>query len=547
MRASGGYPQQICHITTPACDCQWHIKPHYANISAMEENVTPIGQPQSSDATENITTHETLAPHNIEAEQALLGALLINNNVYEQFSAFLLAEHFFDPVHARIYRAISKLINNNNLASLITLQTYLESDAGLRELGGRAYLGQLIQQATTLVNAAQYAREIFEFSRRRGLIDAGTDMITNARDINLDKNTDKQIENAEASLYKLSERGNIGGDFENFQNSIVESVKFANYAFSQVGSLSGLGTSFVNLDDKLGGLQKSDLIVLAARPSMGKTALATNIAFHIARELLLAKKGSTETDALDHSGKGGIVGFFSLEMSAEQLATRIIAEQARILSSKIRKGAIDQIDYDKFVKIARDLADLPLYIDDTSSLPISTLTTRARRLKRQHGLDLIIVDYLQLLKPTPGQRDQGRVQEISEITQGLKALAKDLNVPVIAVSQLSRQVESRDDKRPQLSDLRDSGTIEQDADIVMFIYREAYYEARKKPEEGTPEHIKWQEKMDKINHQAELIIGKNRHGPIGNISLKFEAKFTRFSEPDSEMGVPPQNSDQFPD
>ena len=514
----------------------------------MEENVTPLN-PSADIATSGAVDTTKSQPHNIDAEQSLLGALLVNNNVQEQFSDFLQPMHFYDPVHQRIYEAASRLIANNNLASPTTLRTYLESDSGLQELGGAAYLAQLVSQATTLVNARQYARTVFELARRRALIQMGEEMIENARIVDIDEDTDQQIENVEAALYQLSERGSFGGDFVNFQTSITESIRFADHACAQIGKLSGLSTGLGELDEKLGGLQKSDLIILAGRPSMGKTALATNIAFHVAQayqRAKLAQNYQTDSNGKTLMGAGGVVGFFSLEMSAGQLATRIIAEQANIFSFKIRKGDIDQTDYDKFVKVARDLENLPLYIDDTGALPIATLATRARRLKRQHGLDMIIVDYIQLMHGSAHKQDRGRVQEVGEITQGLKALAKELDVPVLALSQLSRQVESRDDKRPQLADLRDSGTIEQDADIVMFVYREAYYHARKRPAEGTDKHYIWQEEMNKINNVANVIIGKNRHGPIIDVTLKFEDKFTRFSDPDPVIVQSPTPDENDP-
>ena len=472
-------------------------------------------------------------PHNIEAEQGLLGALLINNDALEQIFDFLLARHFFDPVHARIYEAVSKLINNGNLASPVTLKTYLDHDDGLATLGGAGYLARLASNATTIANARQYGRTIYDLAVRRELITVGEEMIADSFEAEIDENPASLIDKAEQSLYEIAEKGAHSSGFMPFEESLAGAIEMAERAYQREGHLSGISTGFRGLDDMLGGFQESDLIVLAGRPGMGKTALATNVAFSIANDYLKAQtSGNTETlpDGTVKVKDGGVVGFFSLEMSAEQLATRMLAERSGVSSSNIRKGDIHEDEYGRLVAAARDLNDAPLFIDHTGAIPIATLAARARRLKRQRGLGLIVVDYLQLVRASNTRGNDGRVQEVSEITQGLKALAKELNVPVLALAQLSRQVETRDDKRPLLADLRESGSIEQDADIVMFVYREPYYLAREKPTEGTEEFLRWQERMSLVDGTAEVIIGKNRHGPTGTAKMAFEDRFTRFSD-----------------
>ena len=480
-------------------------------------------------------------PHNIEAEQALLGALLINNDAIDQIVDFLNASHFFDPVHGRLYEVMSKLVWQGNLASPITVKTYMEGDEGLEQLGGAAYLARLASNATTLANSKAYGRVIFELAIRRELIVIGEEMAVTAYDSDIDHAPSAQIDHAEQALYDLAERGTENTGFMNFQHSLTGAVDMATRAFQRDGHLSGIGTGFQGLDERLGGLQESDLIILAGRPAMGKTALATNIAFNIAHDYMRAQKDGNVTTSDDGKVKpneGGVVGFFSLEMSAEQLAMRLLAERSGISASHIRKGDIDETEYDRLVVASRELADAPLFIDHTGAIPIATLAARARRLKRQHGLGLIVVDYLQLVRTSSGRANDGRVQEVSEVTQGLKALAKELNVPVLALAQLSRQVEMRDDKRPQLSDLRESGSIEQDADIVMFVYREPYYLMREKPDEGTEAFMQWQERMNQADGTAEVIIGKNRHGPVGTAQMAFEDRFTRFSDLAQEDYIP---------
>lgn len=474
---------------------------------------------------------EKSLPHNIEAEQGLLGALLLNNDSFDRISDLLRSTHFFDPVHGRIYENISRIIINGNLATPVILKTYMEDDAGLNELGAGAYLARLVANATTIANAKEYARNIYDLAIRRELISIGDRLIHDAQHASLDSNPSDQIEHTEQSLYELAEKGMVSQGFMSFDLSLAGAVQMAEHAYAREGKLSGLSTGLKALDDLTGGLQKSDLLVLAGRPAMGKTALATNIAFTIAQNYFKAKNAGNLSERADGTVEvmdGGVVGFFSLEMSAEQLATRMLSEQSGISSSNIRRGEIHDDEYKRLVTAARDLNEVPFFIDHTGAIPMATLAARARRLKRQHGLGLIVVDYLQLVRASNRRGNDGRVQEVSEITQGLKALAKELNVPVLALSQLSRQVEAREDKRPQLADLRESGSIEQDADIVMFVYRESYYVGREKPTEGTEEFLKWQERMSAVDGMAEVIIGKNRHGPIGIARLAFEDRFTRF-------------------
>jgi replicative DNA helicase len=410
------------------------------------------------------------------------------------------------------------------LATPVTLKSYFENDATMKEIGGPAYLARLAASATTIINAEEYGRTIHELAQRRKLIGIGTDMVNEAFDGDVENNARAMIEKAEGTLYALAEVDKYGKGFQNFGRALTDAIDMAAAAFQRDGHLSGISTGLRDLDEKMGGLQSSDLIVLAGRPSMGKTALGTNIAYHVAK----AYAAEYQADGSLKVNNGGVVAFFSLEMSAEQLATRIIAEQSGISSERIRRGKISEEEFARLVDVSRELQALPLYIDATGGLTIAQVAARARRLKRQRGLGLIVVDYLQLLAGSARKAQEGRVQEVSEITVGLKALAKELHVPVVALSQLSRQVENRDDKRPQLSDLRESGSIEQDADVVLFIYREEYYLQRKEPRPGTPEHLTWQDDMNKVSGIAEVIIGKQRHGPTGIVELQFESSLTRF-------------------
>ncbi len=463
-------------------------------------------------------------PHNIEAEMALLGAILMNNESCDKVTSFLLPDHFFEPIHARIFDAAASLIRMGKLANPVTLKSFFENDSTLKEIGGPAYLARLAGNATTILNAEEYGRMIHELAQRRKLISVGTDIVNDAFDATVENNARQMIERAETTLYSLAEVDKYGKGFMNFGVALTDAVSMAAAAYERDGGLSGLATGLRDLDEKMGGLQASDLIILAGRPAMGKSALATNIAYHVAKSYRAEYQADGSNKILD----GAVVALFSLEMSAEQLATRIIAEQSTIPSERIRRGKIDEDEFNRLVEVSRELQSLPLYIDDTGGLTIAQVAARARRLKRQRGLGLIVLDYLQLLAGSSRKAAEGRVQEVTEITVGLKALAKELNVPIIALSQLSRQVENRDDKRPQLADLRESGSIEQDADVVMFVYREEYYLQRKEPRPGTPEHQTWQDEMNQVMGLAEVIIGKQRHGPTGTVQLQFEAQLTKF-------------------
>ena len=462
-------------------------------------------------------------PHSIEAEQQLLGAILTNNDVFDRISGVIRAEHFYDPVHARIFDIAASRIARNALASPVTLKAFMEDDEGLRDLGGPAYLVRLAGAAVSAFAARDYAQIIRDLALRRELIRLGRDISARAAQVDVASEPADQIVQAEQHLYQLAEQGRPDSGFQSFLRAVTDAVMIANAAYQRDGMLSGISTGLTDLDRKLGGLHKSDLLILAGRPSMGKTSLATNIAFNIARAY---RKGRL-ADGSEGAVNGGVVGFFSLEMSAEQLAARILSEASEIPSEQIRRGDMTEGEFRRFVEAAKALESCPLYIDDTPALPISQLAARARRLKRTHGLDALFVDYLQLVRPASAR--DSRVNEVSEITQGLKAIAKELDVPVVALSQLSRQVESRDDKRPQLSDLRESGSIEQDADVVMFVFREEYYKEREKPGDHELDKMaQWQADMEKTHGRAEVIIGKQRHGPIGSVELSFEGRFTRF-------------------
>jgi replicative DNA helicase len=460
-------------------------------------------------------------PHSIEAEQQLLGAILTNNDIFDRIASIIGPRHFYDPVHARIFEIAASRIAKNNLASPVTLKAFLEDDEGLKELGGPAYLARLAGAAISAFAVRDYAKMIYDFSVRRELIQVGRDIAAKAATVDIDSEPREQIVEAEQELYRLAEQGTTESGFQSFLKAVTDAVNMANAAYQREGGLAGVATDLTDMDRMLGGLHKSDLLILAGRPSMGKTSLATNIAYNVAKAY---KKGKLQ-DGTEGAVDGGVVGFFSLEMSAEQLAGRILAEASEISSHKIRQGDMDEVEFRRFVDAAKSLESCPLFIDDTAAIPISQLAARARRLKRTHGLDLLIVDYLQLVRGT----SENRVQEIGEISMGLKAIAKELQIPVLALSQLSRQVESREDKRPQLSDLRESGSIEQDADVVMFVYRGEYYKEREKPADHELDKVAiWQEEMDRLHGKAEVIIGKQRHGPIGTFELSFEAQFTRF-------------------
>ncbi|MEL7348508.1 MAG: replicative DNA helicase [Pseudomonadota bacterium] len=479
-----------------------------------------------------------IQPHNIEAEQALLGAILVSNEIFAQVENTLQPDHFYDEVHGRIYEMCRTLINKKALATPITLKAFMAEDEGLQTLGGATYLVNLAASVVSLRAAPDYAATIRELAMRRALVKVGDEVQWRATQFDPDDPPNAQIQTAEQQLYSLAETGQQQRGFAPFLSAMTDAVEIAQAAKKRGGGLAGLSSGLQALDTKLGGFRRSDLVILAARPSMGKTALALNMAFAAARQRM--RDRITRGQGVEEP-EGGVVGFFSLEMSSEQLANRLLAAEARIKSHLLLQGELSQSEFHRFVDVARDLQDLPLYIDDTPALAISTLAARARKLKRQFGLDMLVVDYLQLVRPASG-KDNGRVQEVSEITQGLKAIAKELDIPVIALSQLSRKVEDREDKRPQLSDLRESGSIEQDADVVMFIFRESYYHERLKPREDDPKFPEWQALAEKLHGRAEIIIGKQRHGPIGTANLLYEDSFTLFRDevrqPDSYFAGP---------
>ena len=472
-------------------------------------------------------------PHNLEAEQGLLGAILVNNRAFEQVGEYLTAEQFADPAHGRIFEACGRLIERGQIANPVTLKPLFDQDEALADVGGAQYLVRLAASVVTVINAEDYGRAIRDAHIRRQLIDLGEDIVNDAYTQDLDAPATDQIEIAEGKLFSLAENGSSEGGFRPFGEALAESVRMAEAAFKRDGGLAGVATGFKDLDKQLGGLHPSDLLILAGRPAMGKTALVTNIAFHVA------------TSQPAEYGKKPVVAFYSLEMSAEQLAARVLSETTEISSEKIRRGELNGDDFQKLVQSSQELETAPLFIDDTPAITISAMRTRARRLKRQQGLSLIVVDYLQLMRPAAGQRPENRVQEISSITQGLKAIAKELNVPVVALSQLSRAVEQREDKRPVLADLRESGSIEQDADVVMFVFREEYYlgkaEPVQRPEENDEKYHErvdqWQERCNKAYGKAEVIIGKQRHGPTGTVVMHFHGPTTKFSDyiPDDHL------------
>jgi len=455
-------------------------------------------------------------PCNIEAEQALIGSILVSNEIYDEISSIIDSKKFFDPIHIKIFETIENLIAKGLLANPITLKNYFENNEGLKELGGQEYLVKITKFSTSVKQAINYANIVHEMHVRRELIKISENVLSEASNNNEISSGEEIIQNAEKSLFDLAERGHFNRSFLKFENALNQTINMAKSAFQNEEGIVGVPTGLTDLDIKLGGLHKQDLVIIAGRPSMGKTALATNIAFHAAKNI--EKKGLKST-----------VAFFSLEMSSEQLATRILSEQSRIRSNDIRRGKVAEKEFEKFIETSKNISDLPLYIDETPAITISAISNRSRRIKRLFGLDLVVVDYIQLMRSGSNKND-GRVQEISEITQGLKALAKELDVPVLALSQLSRAVEQRDDKKPQLSDLRESGSIEQDADVVMFVYREAYYLERKEPTLSSIEHAEWQQKMNEISNLAEIMIGKQRHGPTGKVSVEFEAMYTKFKD-----------------
>jgi replicative DNA helicase len=456
-------------------------------------------------------------PHNVDAEQSLLGAIMLNNECFENISEFLLPIHFYTPINGEIYDAVCKLISQGFVADPITLKAYFEKYEELKAISGGDYLVQLVNSVISISAAEDYAKLIRELYLRRQLILLGENISHDASTFELNVKAKDQIEEAEVRLYELS-AGDKQKGFISFAGASASTVEIVEKAYKSDSSITGITTGFIDLNKWLGGLNRSDLVILAGRPSMGKTALATNIAFNAAMSCMKNTDG------------GGKVAFFSLEMSSEQLVTRILAQECAIPSEKIRRGEIREEDFSKIVTVNKRLTQLPMFIDDTPALTMSSIRTRARKLKRQYGLDLIVVDYLQLIQGSSEKKNENRVQEISEITRSLKALAKELDIPVLALSQLSRAVEARDDKRPQLADLRESGSIEQDADVVMFVYREEYYEARREPTPGTDKHAEWLDKMSKIYNLAEIIVAKQRHGPIGTMRLFFDGRYTKFDD-----------------
>ena len=479
-------------------------------------------------------------PHNDEAEQALLGALLVNNEKIHIVSGFLLAEHFYQPIHGRIYEAVLKLVERGQMANPVTLKHFFENDDALTDIGGAQYLARLAGSTVTIINAEDYARTVHDLALRRSLISLGEEVVNDAFDYKIDVPATDQIETAEQRLFNLAEAGQAEGGFRPLSDSLTGAITMMEGAYKGDSGVSGISTGLSALDDLLGGLHPSDLLILAGRPSMGKTALATNIAFQAALNYRVEPDENGEDKRVD----GAVVGFFSLEMSAEQLASRLLSEETGISSHRLRRGDISKDDFHKVVEASRRLAKAPFFIDDTPALSVAALRTRARRLLRTQKLSLIVVDYLQLVRPSGTTKNDNRVQEIGEITQGLKALAKDLNVPVLALSQLSRAVEQREDKRPQLSDLRESGSIEQDSDVVMFIFREEYYLERSEPirradeadERFIERYERWKNRLQEVAGIAELFIAKQRHGPIGGLKLQFTSETTKFSTLDSHHG-----------
>ena len=453
-------------------------------------------------------------PNNIEAEQSVIGSILVINEIFDEINTIVSSVNFYDPMHQKIFNAIESMIYKGLLANPITLKNYFENEQD--EIDIPEYLVKITKFSSSTRQAIEYSKIIYDMFVRRELIKISDQIVDDAKENDLDITGQNIIENSEKLLYDLAEKGTFSSSLIKFDDAMKQTIEMASAAYKNEGGIVGVPTGLRDLDDKLGGLHQSDLVIIAGRPSMGKTSLATNIAFNAAQNI-------------QESGSKSSVAFFSLEMSSEQLSTRIISEQARIGSNDIRRGRISDEQFDQFLETSKNISELPLYIDETPAISIAAMSNRARRIKRLHGLDLIVVDYIQLMKGSLNNKD-GRVQEISQITQGLKAIAKELGVPVLALSQLSRQVEQRDDHKPQLADLRESGSIEQDADVVMFVYREGYYLQRKEPREATVEHAEWQAKMNEVAHLAEIIIGKQRHGPIGKVTLEFEERFTKFKD-----------------
>ena len=478
-------------------------------------------------------------PQNVEAEAALLGALMIDNRLVEDVQLKLKPLHFFEPLHGRIYESILRLTDKNMVANPVTLKPLFDADDAMKQVGGPSYLAQLTGSGAAVIGARDFAVQIYDLALLRALVGVGRDLVEGALDTSEEVAPLAQIERAETELYKVAEEGGADGRAKSFGEATKEALRVAEAALNSGGGLSGITTGLSELNGRMGGLHRSDLVILAGRPGMGKTSLATNMAFSAAQRFLqdIADEIEPERSA------GAAIAFFSLEMSADQLATRILAEQSEIPGEQIRSGKIGRNEFLRLARAADELNTLPFYIDDTPGLTIAALRTRARRLKRQKNVGLVVVDYLQLLQGTgKGSSGENRVQEISEISRGLKQLAKELHVPVLALSQLSRAVEQREDKRPQLSDLRESGSIEQDADIVLFVYREDYYLAAKQPADDHPDFAGWQEEMGRAYGKAEIIVAKQRHGSTGKVRVKFDSRITKFSDAVDDNYLPEMRS-----
>src|SRR5918993_2850650 len=473
-------------------------------------------------------------PQNIEAEAALLGALMIDNRLVEDVQIKLKPHHFFEPLHGRIYDAILRMTDKNMVANPVTLKPIFDGDEAMKEVGGPAYLAQLTGSGAAVIGARDFAAQIYDLALLRALVGVGRDMVEGALDTSEEVAPLSQIERAESELYRVAEEGGTANSVKSFGEATKLALEQAEKALNSGGHLSGITTGLDGVNTKVGGLHKSDLVILAGRPGMGKTSLATNMAFSAAQRFVRDQ----EDGIAPEKSAGSPVAFFSLEMSADQLATRILAEQSGISSENLRMGKISQQEFRNLARAAADLESLPLYIDDTPGLTIAALRTRARRLKRQRGIGLVVVDYLQLLQGTGRNSNDNRVNEISEISRGLKTLAKELSLPVLALSQLSRAVEQREDKKPQLSDLRESGSIEQDADMVWFVYRGDYYLAAKKPDDDHPDFAAWHEEMNRIYGRADLIVAKQRHGATGTVRMKFDSRITKFSDAADDAYLP---------
>jgi replicative DNA helicase len=464
-------------------------------------------------------------PHNLAAEMAVLGAILFDNNAYQRVSDFLKGKDFYAPANATIYEVLEKMISSGRVADGVILREHFEHQSTLSEIGGARYLADLLDSAAFGPEIYDYARLVHDLALRRELIQIGSEIVQKATKSEIDEPGEKQIEAAEKQLFSLAERGSGAQGFQTFNTALAQSIRTAALAYQRDGKIAGVATGLDELDRMLGGFHKSDLVILAARPSMGKTALATNIAYYAAKNCKrsMGPNGQMKTD------EGAVVGFFSLEMSCDQLAGRVLADVSGVPSDKMRRGDLSDRDYEQIREAAATMESIPLYIDDMGGISISQLAARARRLQRTNGLDMLIIDYLQLVTPSGTRKNDGRVQEVTEITKSLKALAKELQIPIIALSQLSRAVEQREDKRPQLADLRESGSIEQDADAVIFIYREAYYLERLEPNADDPKYADWKDQLAKKYGTAEIIISKQRHGPIGKVEVGFNPARVKFS------------------